>query len=171
MLTTKMEQALIRQVNAEWYSAYLYLAMEAYFKSLNLSGFANWMRCQTQEEMFHGIKIYDHVFERGGRTKLSAIETPPEEWASPLAAFEAALEHEKKITAMINDLVDIAVSEKDHATNNFLQWYVAEQVEEEASVDEVIQNLKLTGEAPGGLFMIDKELAARVFTMPVSTKE
>jgi len=121
--------------------------------------------------MFHGIKIYDHVFERGGRTRLAAIETPPAEWASPLAAFEAAFEHEKKITAMIDNLVDIAVSEKDHATNNFLQWYVSEQVEEEANVDGVIQKLKLTGEAPGGLFMIDKELATRIFTMPVSTKE
>ena len=171
MLTSKMEQALIRQVNAEWYSAYLYLAMEAYFQSLNLSGCANWMRCQTQEEMFHGIKIYDHVFERGGRARLSAIETPPAEWASPLAAFEAALEHEKKVTAMIDNLVDIAVSEKDHATNNFLQWYVSEQVEEEANVDGVIQKLKLTGEVPGGLFMIDKELAVRVFTMPMFTKE
>jgi len=171
MISKKMEKALNDQVNAELFSAYLYLSMEAYFESLDLKGFANWMRCQTQEEVFHAMKIYSHINERGGRVKLSAIDGPPVEWKSPMDAIKAVLNHEQKVTGLINNLVDLALKEKDHASNIFLQWFVTEQVEEEDNVNDVIQKLKLMGEAPGGLFMIDKELAARVFTMPASSSE
>jgi len=166
MLSKKMEQALNAQVNAEMYSAYLYLSMESYFKSLNLNGFANWMRAQTQEEMMHAMKIYDFINERGGRVLLKTIEGPQTKWDSPLAVFEAVFKHEQKVTAMINDLVDLAIAEKDHATNSFLQWFVNEQVEEEASADEKVQQMKMMENAPGGMFMLDRELGQRVFTPP-----
>jgi len=171
MLSEKMGKAFNDQVNAELYSSYLYLSMEAYFQSLSLKGFANWMRCQAQEELFHAIKIYDHINERGGRVTLTTIESPQVEWKSPLDVFEATLAHEKKVTGLINNLVDLAMSEHDHASNSFLQWYVNEQVEEEASADDVIQKLKLMGDVPNGLFMIDRDLATRVFTMPASSSE
>jgi ferritin len=167
MLGKKMETAWNEQVNAELYSSYLYLSMEAYFQSLSLKGFASWMRCQVQEEVFHGMKMYDYILERGGNVSLSSIEGPQIEWDSPLAVFEATLEHEIKVTGMINNLVDIAIEEHDHASNSFLQWFVEEQVEEEASADEVVQQLKLMGDATNGLFHIDKDLGLRVFTPPV----
>ncbi len=166
MISKKMEEALNGQVNAELYSAYLYLSMESYFKSLDLNGFANWMRVQTQEEIVHVMKIYDFINERGGRILLQAIEGPPTQWDSPRAVFEAAYAHEQKVTGLINGLVDLAIKEKDHATHTFLQWFVNEQVEEEASADTIIQQLKMMESAPGGLFMLDRELAQRVFTPP-----
>ena len=171
MISKKMEKALNDQVNAELYSAYLYLSMEAYFRSLNLDGFAAWMRVQTQEEVTHAMKIYDFINERGGRALMSAIDGPQTEWAGPLTAFEAVYEHEQKVTSLINGLVDLAISEKDHATNSFLQWFVNEQVEEEASADDVVQKLKMMQEAPGGMFMLDRELGQRVFTPPASEGE
>jgi ferritin len=171
MISKKMEEALNEQVNAELYSAYLYLSMESYFKSLNLNGFANWMRVQTQEELMHAMKIYDFVNERGGRIILKAIEGPETEWDSPLAVFEAVYVHEQKVTGLINDLVDLAIKEKDHATNTFLQWFVNEQVEEESSADEVVQQLKMMENAPGGMFMLDRELGQRVFTPPAAVGE
>ena len=166
MLNKKMEEALNEQVNAELYSAYMYLSMESYFKSLNLNGFANWMRAQTQEEVTHAMKIYDFINERGGRVTLKAVEGPPTKWDSPLAVFEAVYAHEQKVTRLINNLVDLAIKEKDHATNSFLQWFVNEQVEEESSADEVVQQLKMMENAPGGMFMLDRELGQRVFTPP-----
>jgi ferritin len=166
MISKKMEKALNEQVNAELFSAYLYLSMEAYFKSLNLDGFANWMRVQTQEEMVHAMKIYEFINERNGRITLKAIDGPETNWDSPLAVFNAVYEHEQKITGLINNLVNLAIEEKDHATNTFLQWFVNEQVEEEASADQVLQQLKLMEKAPGGLFLLDRELAQRVFTPP-----
>ena len=168
MIGKKVEQALNEQVNAEMYSAYLYLSMESYFKSLNLNGFAKWMRAQSQEEMMHAMKIYDFVIERGGRVLLKPIEGPQTKWDSPLDVFEAVSKHEQKVTGLINNLVDLAISEKDHATNSFLQWFVSEQVEEEASADEVVQQLKMMEKAPGGMFMLDRELGQRVFTPPVT---
>jgi ferritin len=171
MISKKVEKALNAQVNAELYSAYLYLSMESYFQSLNLNGFANWMRVQTQEEVSHAMKIYDFVNERGGRSLLKGIDGPPTEWESPLAAFEDAYAHEQKVTGLINDLVDLAIKEKDHATNNFLQWFVNEQVEEEASADAIVQQLKMMKKAPGGMFMLDRELGRRVFTPPAATGE
>jgi len=171
MISKKMEEALNGQVNAELYSAYLYLSMESYFKSLNLNGFANWMRVQTQEEVAHAMKIYDFINERGGRVTLKPIEGPQTEWDSPLAVFEAVYVHEQKVTGLINDLVDLAIKEKDHATNTFLQWFVSEQVEEESSADEVVQQLKMMENAPGGMFMLDRELGQRVFTPPAAEGE
>jgi ferritin len=163
MLSEKVSKALNKQINAELYSAYLYLSMSAYFKSINLGGFANWMRVQAMEEMTHAMKIYDFVHERGARVTLKQVEEPPSEWSSPLAAFEDTHKHEQKVTGMINDLTNLAKSEKDHVTEVFLQWFVTEQVEEEASADEIVQKLKLVGEAGGGVFMIDREIAGRSF--------
>ena len=170
MIKEKIREALNQQLNAELYSSYLYLSMAAYFESINLKGFANWMRVQTQEELVHAMKFYDFIIERGGKVVLSSIEGPPTEWASPLAVFEHAYKHEQTVTGLINNLVDLATAEQDHATNNFLQWFVAEQVEEEASADEVVQKIKLMGDASGGLFMLDRELAQRVFTPPATTE-
>lgn len=169
MLKEKMLAAFNKQINAEMYSAYLYLSMEAYFQSINLTGFATWMRAQTQEEMMHAMKFYDFVFERGGHVTLEAIDKPPFSWESPLAAFKEVLKHEQHVTSLINDLVDMAIKERDHASNIFLQWFVTEQVEEEASADAVIQRLKLAKDNASGLFMIDAELGQRVFTMPADT--
>jgi len=161
MLTEKMQTALNGQLNAELYSSYLYLSMNAYFKSVNLDGFANWMHYQAQEELEHSLKFYDFIIQRGGKVVLSQIEAPPTEWDSPMAVFEATLAHEQKVTGLINDLVEIAHEERDHATNIFLQWFVSEQVEEEESVGGVLEQLKLMGDAKGGLFILDRELAKR----------
>jgi len=162
-----MEEALNKQVNAEFYSAYLYLAMAAYFESIDLAGCAKWMYAQTQEEIVHGMKIYDFINERGGRVKLDKIEAPQVEWESPLAVFEHAYAHEQHVTSLINNLMNLAIEEKDHATQIFLQWFVTEQVEEEASANEVVQKLKLAGTSSGGLFMIDRELGQRQMPIPV----
>jgi ferritin len=161
MIAKKMENALNEQINAEMYSAYLYLSMAAHFESENLSGFAKWMRVQTQEEEAHAKKLFEYVLERGGKVTLKAIEAPPAQWKSPLAAFEAAHKHEQSITERINKLAELATDQKDHATSVFLQWYVNEQVEEEAQVDKIVRTLKATNEAPGALYMIDRELGQR----------
>jgi ferritin len=161
MISKKMEKALNDQINAELYSAYLYLSMSAYFEAGNLPGFAKWMRIQWQEEVMHALKIYDYVNERGGRVTLKSIDGPPAKWKSPLDVFQATYKHEQVVTGRINDLVTQAVAEKDHATNAFLQWFVTEQVEEEKSADEIIQKLKRISDAPGGLYMLDKELGQR----------
>ena len=161
MIDGKMQEALNKHTNAELYSSYLYLSMSAYFQSVNLAGFSAWMRVQAREELAHAMKFYDYVIGRGGRVSLQAVEAPRSQWDSPLAAFEDAYRHEQKVTGLINQLVDEAVQTRDHATNNFLQWFVSEQVEEEASVDAIVQRLKLVGGAPGGLFMIDHHLGAR----------
>jgi len=171
MLNEKMEAALNRQINAELSSAYLYLSMAAYFHAVDLTGCAAWMRAQTQEEILHAMKIYDFVAERGGRVLLEPIEGPRTDWESPLAAFHHALRHEGLVTGLINDLMDLAMAQRDHATQIFLQWFVTEQVEEEASVGAVVQRLKLAGETAGGLFMVDKELGQRTFTPPPVSAE
>jgi ferritin len=168
MISRKMQDAFNQQLNAELYSAYLYLSMSAYFESMNLKGFANWMRCQVQEEMVHAMKFYSFIHDRGGRVVVSAIEGPPVKWNSPLKVFEDTYKHEQKVTSLINKLVDLAIKEKDHAAGTFLQWFVTEQVEEEASADAVAQKLKLAGGQGAALFMIDAELATRVFTMPTA---
>ncbi|WP_202318950.1 ferritin [Archaeoglobus neptunius] len=165
-ISEKMVEALNRQINAEIYSAYLYLSMAAYFESVGLKGFANWMRVQWQEELAHAMKIYDYVAERGGRVRLYAIEEPPSEWNSPLDAFEHVYQHEVKVTGMINELAELAISEKDYATYNMLQWFIAEQVEEEASASEIVEKLRLIGSDGRGLLMMDSELGQRQFTPP-----
>ena len=152
MINKKMQDALNEQVNAELYSAYLYLAMEAYFQSVNLAGFANWMRVQTQEEVSHAMKIYDYVIERGGRATLEAIAKPTGEWKSPLAAFEAAYEHEQRVTSLINKLVELAAKDNDHAANIFLQWFVTEQVEEEKNASEIVAKLQMVECSTGNVY-------------------
>lgn len=169
MLDQRMLDAINRQINAELYSAYLYLSMSARFAALGLPGGANWTRVQAQEEMGHAAKFYDHVIERNGEVKLTAIDEPPTGWDAPLAMFEEILAHEQKVTALINDLADLALELRDHASHNMLQWFIAEQVEEEASADEMIQKLRLTKDAPGGLFQLDNEMAARVYVPPAAS--
>ncbi len=161
MLTEKLEKELNKQINKELYSAYLYTSMGAYFVSENLTGFAHWMHMQAQEELSHAQKLYDFINERSGRVILEQISRPPTEWGSSLETFEDALKHENFITGSINDLVNIALEEKDHATHIFLQWFVTEQVEEEASVMDIINKLKLMKDAPGAIFMLDRELGQR----------
>lgn len=163
-----MEKSLNYQLNRELYSGYLYLAMAAYFEDQDLSGFGNWMRIQAQEELSHGMRIYDYLVRRGGRVLLDEIETPQKEWDSPLAAVEHVYEHEQLVTGLINDLVDLAIELKDHASNNFLQWFVAEQVEEEESSSGLLQKVKITGESGKALYMLDQELAKRVFNPPTN---
>jgi len=167
MLSDKMEAAINQQINAEMYSSYLYLSMATYFESISLGGFSNWMRQQAQEEMFHGMKMFDFVCERGGRVTLKAIDEPPSEWSSVLDVIENVLAHEQKVTGLINDLVNLALDERDHATNIFFQWFVSEQVEEEDTAGGLVDKLKLIGGDANGLFMLDTELATRVFTLPV----
>ena len=166
MIGKKMEKALNEQVREEFYSAYLYLQMSAWFQTLNLRGFANWMLVQFQEEQAHAQIFFNHLIGRGGAVALAAIEAPQAKWASPLAAFEAALKHERHITACIHKLVDLGHSEKDYAAVAMLQWFVTEQVEEEANAEEISYKLKMIGENTGGLYMLDRELAARAYTPP-----
>jgi ferritin len=161
MLSKKMEQALNAQVNAELYSAYLYLSMAAYFESVNLSGMATWMRMQEKEETIHAMKFFDFISDRGGRVTLTAIEAPETDWKSPLAAFQAVAAHEQKVTGLINDLVKLAREENDPATEIFLQWFVTEQVEEEKSADEVVQAVKMIQDNPPAVLMLDRELGQR----------
>lgn len=166
MISTKMEKALNEQLNFELYSSYIYWSMSACLERMGLPGFANWMRIQTQEEVAHANKIHMHILERGGKVTLTAIDAPQVDWPGVLDAFENALEHEQKVTTRINELMSLALSEKDHASAMFLQWFVTEQVEEEATADEIIQKLKLASESKAALFMMDKEMATRVFTAP-----
>jgi ferritin len=170
MLQKKIEKALNDQINAELYSSYLYLSMSSDLNGKGLAGFAHWMKIQAQEELYHAIKMYDYVLERGGTPSLGAIDAPPGKWKSPLEIFKAAYKHEVKVSGLINKIVDLTIKEKDHATNNFFQWFVKEQVEEEASADEIVQKLKLVGSGGNALFVLDKEMAARppLYTFPVS---
>jgi len=163
MLNKKLEKELNTQVNRELFSSYLYMSMSAYFQSIDMVGFANWMHMQAQEEMSHAMKLYGFINERGGRVTLEQIDKPKTEWDCPLQAFEESLDHEIFITNSINDLMNLAVEEKDHATQIFLQWFVTEQVEEEASVTDVIKKLRFVKDAPGAIFMLDRELGQRSF--------
>lgn len=162
----KIEKAINSQINAELYSSYLYLSMSSYFSSINFDGFASWMQVQAQEELMHAMKLYNYIVERGGRVILTAIEAPLGEWDSPLAVFEHVYAHEQKVTGLINDLVDLAIAENDHATTTFLQWFVTEQVEEESSADQIVQKLILVKDQGSGLLMLDQELGKRAFTPP-----
>jgi len=168
-MNQRVESALNDQINAELYSSYLYLSMSAYCEAEGLSGFANWMRVQAEEELFHSTKMFDYVNERGGRVILKAIEMPQTEWKSIVEVLEDVFEHEQKVTSLINNLVTISREEKEYATENFLQWYVAEQVEEEDSVGQLLNEVKLVDGKGSGLFMLNREAGQRVFTPP--TKE
>ena len=163
MFSERMEKAINSQINAELFSSYLYLSMSAYFTSVNLSGFANWMMVQYKEENTHAMKMYNYINQRSGKVVLTAIDAPKTTWNSPLNAFEDVLAHERKVTTLINDLMDVAIEEHDHASRIFLQWFVTEQIEEEANADDVIKKLKLLGDSKDGLFMMDKELGQRTF--------
>jgi len=166
VISPKMEKLLNDQMNFEIYSGYIYLAMSAYMDSLDHPGFANWMKVQWEEEFFHSRKMYGYLLERGGRPVLDAVPAPPKEWKSVTAAFEHALEHERVVTGRINAMMDAAIEEKDHATRSFLNWFIDEQVEEEAGVDAIIKKLGHIGASGHGLFMLDRELGARTFTPP-----
>ena len=157
----KLIRAINKQINAELYSSYLYLAMAAYFESNNWMGFAQWMKVQLREENIHAMKFYEYLVARGGRVVLSAIDAPDKEWKSPLAVFEAVYAHEVKITAMINDLLKLARDEADTATEAMLQWFINEQVEEEASALLILEKLKMIKDSMNGLFMLDHELGER----------
>jgi len=169
MINARVRDAINEQINAELYSSYLYLSMCAYFKRINLDGFATWMQVQALEELTHAMKFFNFLDERGAQATLKAIDGPPTSWDSPLNAFENVYAHEVKVTGLIYNLVNIAGEEKDHATANFLQWFISEQVEEETSADRIVQKLKLVGSDGSGLFMLDQELGARVFTPPPGT--
>ena len=161
-LSKKMELAMNDQINAEFFSAYLYKSMAAYFESMNFSGFAHWMDMQAIEELEHGNKFYSYVNARCGRVVLGEIECPKVNWKSPLDAFSDALEHEKKITKLIHNLVDLALREKDYATESFLRWFVDEQVEEEATADEIVQKIKMANGDTQVLLLLDEQLGKRV---------
>lgn len=163
-----MNVVLNEQVNAEMFSSYLYLAMSAWFSQRSLPGFANWMRVQAEEEQFHAMKIYDYILERGGSIELKSIDKPETKWESPLDVIGDVVAHEAKVTGLINDLMEVAIAQKDHAANIFLQWFVHEQVEEEDSVGEVCDRLKMIGNDSAGMFAMDLELGKRVFTPPVA---
>ena len=161
MLSKSMESALNRQVNRELYSAYLYLAMSAYFETTGMKGFAKWMRIQAKEEQTHAMKIYDYILARGGAITLEAIEAPKAKWTSAGKVFEETYAHEQKVTGMIHALVELAGKEKDHASFEMLQWFVKEQVEEEANASEILAQIKTVGDIPGHLFWLDHQLGKR----------
>jgi len=161
MISKTMEQALNKQVNRELYSAYLYLAMSSYFETVNMKGFAKWMRVQAKEEQVHALKIYDYIVARGGTVGLLDIEAPKAKWSSAGKVFDEVYVHEQKVTAMIHGLVDLAVKEKDHATFEMLQWFVKEQVEEEEHASEIVSQIKIVGDVPGHLFCLDHQLGKR----------
>ena len=162
-MNKKIEQEINKQINAEFYSAYLYLSMSAYLSSINLNGFASWMKVQYQEEMDHATKFYNYVIERGGTITLEAIEKPKSSWNGIIEVIEETFAHEQLVTSLINNLMQVAHEENDYASVSFLQWFVDEQVEEEASVDEVLQQLKLIDGKGSGLFMLDREAKTRTF--------
>lgn len=169
MITKAMQDAINLQIKYELESAYLYLSMAAYFHSTGLDGMAQWMRVQTQEEMVHAMKFFDHIKDRDGHIELLQLDKPKTEWSSPQNAFEEANKHEQLITSRINNLSKLAREENDNAAGILLQWFVTEQIEEEASTLKVAQELKLIGNSGQGILMLDRELGMRIFTMPATT--
>jgi ferritin len=166
MLDKKMAQALNEQINRELYSAYLYMSMSAFSNKMGLKGFANWFMVQYHEEMFHAMKMFEYVQRQGEDVRLQAIEAPPHDFDSQLDMFSKTLAHEQYITKSINELMDLATKKKDHATQIFLEWYITEQVEEEENDNDMIAQLKLIGDNPHALLMLDRELAVRQATIP-----
>ena len=168
-MKTKVEGALNEQIHAEFFSFYLYLSVSAYFTTEHLDGFAHWMRIQAQEEFGHAMKLFDYLNERGGKVKLAALDAPQVQWKSASDAVGAVLNHERHISERINNLVDLANSEKDHATTVVLHWYVNEQVEEESTADTLYHQVKMLEDSPHGLLMLDRELAGRAATQSAAT--
>jgi len=171
VLSEKLTSALSEQVNAEYYSAYIYLSMSATADGMGLKGAANWLFAQAQEEMAHGTNIYEYILERGASPTFEAIEKPPTSFASINEIFEMVLEHEQKVTKSINNIATLAMKENDHACYQFMMWYVNEQVEEEASANEILDKLRLIGDNKGLLLGLDNELATRVFVNPFISNE
>jgi len=171
MISQKMQDALNKQINAEMYSAYLYLSMSAHFSDKNLDGFAGWMKAQAQEEMVHAMKIYSFVIDRDGRVILKTIDGPKTDWGTPLEIFQEALKHEQKVTEMIHNLVSLSMDEKDFASNSFLQWFVDEQVEEESTASGIVDQLKMIGDSKEGLFMMDREMGQRTFNAAAASAD
>lgn len=167
MINEKVGKILNEQVNKEFYSAYLYLSMSAYFSDIGLLGFANWMRVQAQEETAHAMLIYDFLIDRGYKINLTSIDAVPANWGTPLSVIEAALKHEIYVTGLINNIVAVAEKVQDRATMSYMNWFVDEQVEEEANAKEIIDKLKLIGDDKSALYLLDKDLAARVFVQPM----
>jgi len=161
MISQAMQDAINKQINHEIFSAYLYASMASHFEHSSLKGFANWMRAQSAEELVHARKFINYMHDRGARVILAAIDAPQTEWQSPTNVFEDAYKHECQISASINELSTQAINEKDHATHAFLEWFVTEQVEEEANADQIVQQLRLADGAPGALFILDRELGQR----------
>jgi len=168
MLSKKLEEALNAQVNAEFWSSYLYLSMSADFAVKGLPGFANWMNIQFQEEKDHAIKFFNYIISRGGRPDLLPIAEVQKEWTSPLDAFQNALEHEQVVTKLINNLYTLATEDQDYATQSTLKWFIDEQVEEEDNARAIIDKLKMIGDNGYGIYQLDKELALRVY-VPIIT--
>lgn len=168
MISQKLQDAFNEQINKELYSEYLYFSMAAWLDAENLPGFANFFKIQVQEERFHTMKMYDFLNERGGKVYLKEIDKPQVDFASVLEIFEIAYKHEQFVSKLINELMDLAIEEKDHATKSFLNWFIDEQVEEEASMDAIVGKLKMLGGNGHGMLMIDNELGARVFNPPVN---
>lgn len=162
MISEKMQEALNEQVNKEFYSAYMYLAMSAYCDTMGLPGFSRWMRMQYEEESLHVTKMFDYILDQGGQIHLKVIDEPPKEYGTPLDVFETTLKHEQYVTSLIHKLMGLAIEERDYATQTFLQWYITEQVEEESNVNDVLAPLRMVGEDKGGLMMIDQQLAQRI---------
>lgn len=167
MISPKLQEAINKQINAELYSAYLYKSMEAYFKSVDLDGFANWMNVQFQEEQAHAFGFFNFMSDRGGDVVLTAIEGPKVKWKNAIEIFEDTLAHEQVVTSLINNLVTLAHEERDYASVNFFQWYVKEQVEEEANATKILHQLKLVSGEGQAVLMLDRELQARVFVAPI----
>ena len=161
MLSQRMQDALNKQIEHEFYSSFVYLAMSAHFERGNLPGFARWMRLQAGEEYTHAMKIFDHILDRGGAVALPAIATPPSKFETPLSVFDQALHHERAVTKSIHDLYELAVTERDYPARVFLDWFVNEQVEEEKSAELVVEQLKMIGEDRPALLMLDRELGTR----------
>lgn len=166
MINEKVGKVLNDQVNKELYSSYLYLSMSAYFSDLGLLGFANWMRIQAQEELAHAMLIYDFLIDRGEKVILASVDTPPNTWNSTLDVMDEVLKHEVYVTGLINNIVTVAEEVKDRATMSYMNWFVDEQVEEEANAQDIISKLKLIGDDKSALYLLDKDLSARVFVQP-----
>ena len=160
-LSAKLQDAINKHINAEFYSAYLYLSMAAYFEATNLRGFAHWMRVQHDEEVAHALKLFDFVNDRNGRVALQSISQPPIDFTSALEVMQHTLKHERQVTSMIDQLYNLAHSEKDNATHVLLEWFFEEQVEEEKAVSDLIEQLKLVGDDGTGMLMLDARLGER----------
>ena len=168
MISETMQNAINKQIIREMYSSNLYLSMAAYYASINLNGFSNWMRIQAEEELAHALKFFDYVLDRGGNVALGAIDAPQVKWDNEVAPFEDAYAHEQNVTAWINELMDLAHSEKDYAAISFFNWFIDEQVEEEKNASEILDRLSLTHSSPASLFLLDNELKQRVFVPPTA---